>query len=120
VKRIAIVGASGSHWKEGDKEKVKKTIRGLLKKGDILVSGGCPFRGVDIWAEEVASEMRIEQAIFLPKTNNWSGYKARNIRIARECDMLYDIEPKGRVRSGGIWTMNYAKDIGKDVKQIIL
>ena len=119
MKRIAIVGASESHWKEGDKEKVKETIRGLLKKGDILVSGGCPFGGVDIWAEEVADELGIEKEIFLPKTRDWDGYRARNIQITEECDMLYDIEPKGRVRSGAMWTMNYAKVFGKDVKQII-
>jgi len=78
------------------------------------------------------------------------GYRSRNIQIAETCDVLYDIEPKGscehcdgrgftskhpnfllygrRCRfchgtgaySGGTWTLNYAKKLGKGVHQVII
>jgi hypothetical protein len=72
------------------------------------------------------------------------GYRSRNIQIAEACDILYDIEPKGSCRhcggigfttnygrccrfchgtgvySGGTWTLNYAKKLGKEVHQVII
>jgi len=42
------------------------------------------------------------------------GYRSRNIQIAENCDILYCINPKG-VWSGGTWTMNYAKKLGRKV-----
>jgi len=78
------------------------------------------------------------------------GYRSRNIQIAEACDILYDIEPKGScehcggrgftskhpnfllygrrckfchgtgVYSGGTWTLNHAKKLGKEVHQVII
>jgi hypothetical protein len=78
------------------------------------------------------------------------GFRSRNIKIAESCDILYDIEPKGGcehcsgrgftskhpnfllygrrcrfchgtgVYSGGTWTLNYAKKLGKEVHQVII
>jgi len=45
------------------------------------------------------------------------GYRSRNIQIAKACDVLYDIEPEGK-RSGGTWTLEYAKKLGKEVHKI--
>ena len=82
---------------------------------EILISGGCPKGGVDIWAEEVADELKIPKRIFKPSSLDWEGYKTRNIKIAKVCDVLYCIDPKWRNgKTGGKWTLNKAKELGKD------
>lgn len=139
-KKIAIVGADESRWIKAkiDPFYVESFIRGLmwnlLKEHDpfIFVSGGCPKGGVDIWAEEVADELLtalpprlIQKAIFTPDENRWTsrglrwGYKERNLVIAAYSDILYCIDPIG-VKSGGNWTIEQAKKIGKEVHRIEL
>jgi len=76
--------------------------------------------GVDTWAEIVAKELGIKTEIYAPEVNQWNdkvvseitsdifgdwhvsgkrfhvrkkGYRSRNIEIAKNCDILYDIEP---------------------------
>lgn len=101
-----------------------------------IISGHCPKGGVDIWVEEIADELGISKIIYKPEINSWKdqygisnqkyapkwktllmGYKSRNEQIARTCNILYDIEPKGK-RSGGTWTLEYAKGLGKEVHKI--
>ena len=118
--KVAIVGAEECKWPQAKKPIAKRKIREILlsylRKGYkvILVSGGCPRGGVDIWAEEIADELGLEKKIFKPKKPTWYWFKKRNIQIAKYCDVLYDIEPLGK-KSGGTWTLNYAKQIGKKV-----
>ena len=118
--KIAIVGASKEKWSEKDEMIVKKIIFGILKSDIevVLVSGHSPKGGVDIWAEEVANKYGIKNEIYKPETFNWSGFKKRNILIAQNCDILYAIEPVGRKHSGGLWTLNYAKKLGKPAFKI--
>jgi len=106
-----------------------------------LISGGCHRRGVDIWAEEIANKLGIKKEIYPAEVHQWEdkevfdkdwdcgatalvhhqrGYRSRNIEIAEACDILFDIEPKGRTHGGGIWTMDYAKKLGKEVYQIVI
>ena len=49
--------------------------------------------------------------------NNYckKGYKTRNLEIANTCDVLYYIDPKGRKWSGGRFTMEAARKLGKEV-----
>ena len=95
--------------------------------------------GVDGWAEIVADSMGIEKDIRYAPAMQWSnqpitirhsnhpedpnaweervirkGFKTRNLEIAKTCDILYCIDPKGR-RSGGQWTLERAKEMGKEV-----
>ena len=125
----------------------------VIDHGVTLVSGGCPRGGVDVWAENIAKKLGIPCEIHRPEVNQWEnkkeykdgkivikkGYKARNIEIAKACDILFDIEPeilcpkckgkgcsfckgKGKVLnwSGGTWTLNYAKKLGKKGYQIVI
>ena len=104
-----------------------------------LVSGGAT--GVDSWAEEVCDELNYQKQIFRPDIQQWEdehynalnptgrprpgiigfamgirhGYKSRNIQIAKASDIVYCIEPRGRVHSGGLWTLRQARDMGKPV-----
>lgn len=136
-----------------------------------LVSGHCPKGGVDIWAEEMADSLGIKKEIFAPEVNQWndkfsewiegsvdyahgtsgkwySGYKSRNIKIAKTCDILFCIVPslnsniykynlcwyhesveydKGKMihylshlKNGGCWTMEYAKKLGKETHLVVI
>jgi len=90
----------------------------------VLVSGGCHRGGVDIWAEEIADEMGLEKEIFPAEVHQWldevknvyadgqkglepvigfaaetkMGYKSRNEKIAKTCNVLWNFEPKGNCR----------------------
>jgi len=119
--KIGIVGAGEKEWTDEQKflvkEKIRKIIGEHLKDGITLVSGHCHSGGVDIWAEEVADELGIKKEIYPAQVKRWSnigcfkGYHSRNIQIAENCDVLYDIEPKSK-RSGGTWTLEYLKKCG--------
>lgn len=152
--KVAIVGSEEKYWTPAQRTKVVKEIKKIFLDiggyneftvyvGDkfdptklILVSGGCPKGGVDIWAEIVADVLGVEKEIYLPEVNQWpdgveivyetprgnlektlKGYMSRNMEIAKACDVLYCIDPKSR-RSGGRWTMDYAKKLGKEVHLI--
>ncbi len=149
--KIAIVGSEGKYWTPETRTKAVKEIEYILHylsmptdiSGNkiefdsdevILVSGGCPKGGVDIWAEIVADVLGILKEIHYPEVNQWEdeirvgvgdivwdyeekikkGYKSRNIEIAESCDILYCINPKGRDWSGGRWTLSEAKRRGKE------
>jgi hypothetical protein len=120
--KVAIVGSEEKYWKPEQIVKVTLYIHDLLDimssswiYGKVtLVSGRCPKGGIDIWAEIVANDLKLNKEIYPPKTNNWEGYKARNIQIAEACDKLFCIDPKSRgEKTGGKWTMRYAQKLGK-------
>jgi len=121
---VAIVGSEEKYWTDEQKRRVKDIIRKILTSylNPVLVSGGCHRGGVDIWAEEVADELGIKKLIFPARVHRWSGkggYRDRNIKIAKACDVIYDIEPVQRKKlSGGYWTLEYARKLGKKVSLI--
>jgi len=143
VKFIAIVGSSGSKLTKIGETHARKYIQQLIsseekKHGEItIVSGGCPYGGVDAIAEGTAKQLGVPILIFKPKALNWSdpsGFKARNIQIAKQSDIVhvvvvnqlpqpdtegnycYHCHSKGHVPSGGCWTGKYAEQLGKETK----
>ena len=153
--KIAIVGAEENKWTKEQKKKAKRIIKQILKGAlnssqlfytdeIILVSGGCPKGGVDIWAFEIAKELGIKTEIYEPEVNQWEdekiiehrigfmrvykirkGYKSRNIEIAKACDVLYDIEPAKSCKycGGKGWYigMYHSRELfGQRSKEIVL
>jgi len=124
----------------------KEMYGNFLDSRITLVSGGCKYGGVDIWAEELALERDYETLIHEPNVERWFvpgmyGYKLRNIDIAKSLDIGYCIEPIWKPefiyrgddhvfqlgelpicrRSGGIFTMNFAKDdLKKSVYLVVI
>lgn len=144
-RHVAIVGAAGDKFTADTEAEARKVIRGILRPGDVLVSGGCHLGGVDIWAEEEADAMGLDKNIHLPETLRWStGYRPRNMRIVRDCTEAHCIAaaayppdyaavrygelngrvhcyhcphaPVAHVKSGGCWTLKCAMRFGKPVR----
>ena len=74
--RVAIVGSEEKYWTPELREKAVRRIIEILKYHDIdeppiLVSGGCPKGGIDIWAEIVADTLGYRKKIFAPENWHW-------------------------------------------------
>ena len=123
VLRVAIVGASQRRWtNSAEVKRARKFIKDLLrtyklvyKDGLVVISGGCLYGGVDIWAVEIARELGIRTLVYPPRGHSWEHFKERNIKIAESCDVLYCIEPRTNPSRGGRWTLEYARKLGKTV-----
>ena len=132
--RVAIIGAEARKFTDLGEARAYDLILSLLGPHDILVSGHCHLGGIDIWAEEAAAQMRLKTLIFPPKSLSWeAGYKPRNLAIAHNCDILYnlvvDVLPPGfkgmrhklcyhchtdaHIKSGGCWTALQVQRMGK-------
>lgn len=142
---LGFVGASESKWQtEQQKLEVKKIIRNIIQEHIFsyghfnvnIVSGGCPYGGVDTWAVEEAEKLLIPKCNiyeFEPQTLTWEdvivngktmiGYKTRNENIAYASHKLYCFAPKqigawcyhckidGHVKNGGCWTLKYFRKL---------
>jgi len=147
MKFIGIVGAEGAKFTKTGENEARILIRAILTGGAegypeidpvTLVSGHCHLGGIDIWAEEVADDLKIPKVIFPPKVLSWEsqgtndGFKARNIKIAMQSDIVHNITVKrlpvgfkgmkhnkcyhcdsdSHIKSGGCWTMLRAAKYG--------
>lgn len=131
--RIGIVGSEAAKFTPETEAQARAMIRQLLQPGDVVVSGGCHLGGIDIWAAEEGRLLGLEVVEYLPSVRAWSGYKARNMRIARNSDRVVCITVKAlpinytgmrfeycyhcgttdHVKSGGCWTVKQARKLGK-------
>ena len=136
--KIAIVGASKLTENE---ERDARQFCGLMMNqwkseyDDLeIISGGA--KGVDTIAIEVAEGLGISTHKIPPDVEEWNdvddmiGYRSRNIKIAEECDKLYCLPANFRSescyhcgtdeheRSGGCWTANRTRQMGKEVMVI--
>jgi len=137
---LGIVGSEQAKFTVETERLARLTIRRLIidawkdGKTPIVVSGECHLGGVDIFAKEEASSLGCLYQGFAPKSLDWTrGYKPRNMQIARASDRVVCITirelPVGytgmrfkscyhccrndHVKSGGCWTVKYAKSLGK-------
>lgn len=133
---IGIVGSEGKKFTPETEQQAKHQIRLILSKPGVIgySSGHCHLGGIDIWVEEIGRELGLEPFIFPPKNQFWeTGYKPRNILIAKASDEVHCITVKtlppnyvgmkfdfcyhcntnSHVKSGGCWTAKYAQKLGK-------
>ena len=94
--KIAIVGHEAAKFTLEMAQKANDIIAGLIghlmDPDDFVVSGHCHLGGIDIWAEEMATQLGIGKMIFPPAKLEWSGgYRERNIQIAKACDVIHNI-----------------------------
>ena len=120
--KLVIVGSEEKYWDEFTTPLAKALISYIvshyqksLNSRITFISGGCPKGGIDIWAQEEFERQKVDYLIYKPRVNKWSGnggYKHRNMMMAQDADIIIDIEP-GQRNSGGYWTLNYGRSIGK-------
>lgn len=131
--RIGIVGSEAAKFTTNTEFLAKQRLKELIHPYDKVVSGGCHLGGIDIWAIEEAKRQSKATVEFLPSHHSWQFYKDRNMRIARESDVVVCITvkqlPEGyrvrgferycyhcgtdeHIKSGGCWTVKYAKTLG--------
>lgn len=139
---VGIVGAEAAKFTALGERRAKAKIRQLIINPAVtgVASGRCHLGGVDIWAEEIAAAVGKRFLAFPPRVLAWEdGYKPRNIQIAMASDEVWclavnrlpdnfngmihdgcyhcmksgaDIYPE-HVKSGGCWTMHWARKHGK-------
>jgi hypothetical protein len=134
--RIGIVGSEGAKFTPETEALARQLIRQYLSPGDTVVSGQCHLGGIDIWAVEEAKALGLAYTEHPPPFHSWAnGYKVRNIQIARDSELVicitvkalppgytaqgfehycYHCQTDQHVKSGGCWTVKYAKSIGKE------
>ena len=137
---IGIVGSEAIKFTEKTKAKAKELITSIVKDFDGVSSGHCHLGGIDIWAEEIGKNLGKKLYIFKPAQLSWTGYKDRNIQIALKSDAVYCITVKElpefytgmkfdscyhcktteHIKSGGCWTVKYAKRMGKPTKVFVI
>lgn len=133
---VGIVGSEGAKFTPETEYKAKQLIASILMRPEVtgFSSGACHLGGIDVWAEEIARSLGLECFIFPPANKQWStGYKPRNIAIAKKSDELhcitlkelppeykgmrfplcYHCGTKDHVKSGGCWTVKLGQKLGK-------
>jgi hypothetical protein len=144
-----IVGHEDAKFTTVTEQYAREAIRALLRPGDEVVSGDCPLGGIDKWSIEEAKAMGLVTREHSPKVHSWDGpggFKDRNILIAEDCEEAVCIvvrtlpptykgrrfpycyhcatrenpKPTDHVKSGGCWTVNYARKLGKPGRIIII
>jgi hypothetical protein len=99
-----------------------------------VCSGACHLGGIDRWAIEEARVIGLEFQEFPPASKTWRSFKRRNIEIAEFSDKVicitvktlppgfkeggwekycYHCKTDEHIKSGGCWTVKYARSIGK-------
>jgi hypothetical protein len=83
-----------------------------------VISGGAT--GVDTFVSEYCFFWGIEFEAIRPRDHKWGGpdgFEARNLKIARTCDMLLRIYHEGIKTKGSEFTAREAARLGKPVYQ---
>lgn len=86
-----------------------------------VISGGA--EGIDTLAEKVTLELAFcAFEAFYPRHRRWApdGFRDRNILIAEECTHLLCIRSQQSKTYGSGWTEEYAKDLGKVTRPVVL
>lgn len=130
--KLAIVGTS-SDLTGLEIEEAEQIIFSILqdKSPELVISGGA--NGIDKMALYLARQYGLKTLELLPKTNDWAGFKARNMQIAKECDELICITTQVKntwcyhhkvdephQKTAGCWTLREAKNMGKKTRLIVL
>lgn len=119
--RLAIVGSTSL----AGSADARRVIQRLLERYQaehgrdlVIVSGGA--RGIDEMAAEEARVRHLHVVEHLPTGTGWAFYRARNLRIAQDCDCLVRlVDPASRTYGSG-WTRDRARDLGKPTYEYVI
>jgi hypothetical protein len=140
---IGIVGCEGAKFTPASEARARELIRGYLLAYDYVASGACHLGGIDVWAIEEAVAAGVPYTEYPPRVRGWEdGYKPRNMQIAADprvrhviCITLREYPPsytkdrypscyhcgtKSHVKSGGCWTVKFARQKLKKTGEILV
>lgn len=140
---LGVVGSEAAKFTPETEAEARHVLRSLLTRYDVTraVSGACHLGGIDIWAKEEAAALGLPFVEYPPATHAWTnGYRVRNIEIARASDWVvcvtvatlpstytgmtfdrcYHCDRDDHVKSGGCWTVKYARKLGKVGEVIVV
>ena len=139
--RIGIVGSESAKFTPETEAKARAIIRRYTVPGNHIVSGKCHLGGIDIWAIEEAVAAGNSFTEYPPAQLLWEAYKVRNILIAQNSDLVicitvkvlppgyrvrgfekycYHCQTDTHIKSGGCWTVKYAKKLNKPGSIIVV
>jgi hypothetical protein len=120
--RLAVVGSAADRFTAQTAVLARQRISLAIwrLRPTIVISGGCPKGGVDVWARDIAGVYgytipRGDFVEHLPAHERWQpdGYKARNSTIAASCSHLLRIAARGSPTYGSGWTADQAERLGR-------
>lgn len=129
---VGIVGTSHLTPKEETKarEEIRYIIQSHMFNGDThFVTGDA--NGIDKLVRELTCKYKTASTFFEAEKKQWTEFKKRNIEIAKFIDGIYCITTKTKdemcyhcnqdhQRTGGCWTLKYAKSLGKRGEVIVI
>lgn len=147
--KVGIVGSEARKFTVRTKVLACVEICRLIEGAELVISGHSPLGGIDIWAIKLAERYGIPTQEYPPGVFTWEsvkgvdGFKARNLKIARNSDFLACITvkelppdyhgmefpngcyhchtpPEHHVKSGGCWTLREAKRAGKPTELVVI
>ena len=147
--KVGIVGSEAKKFTPETEAEARREIRRLIEGADLVISGHSPLGGIDWWAIEEAKRAGIPTQEYPAGVHTWEsvkgvdGFKARNLKIARNSDKVACIVvktlppsykgmefPNGcyhhtppahdHIKSGGCWTMKQAAIAGKTTELVIV
>ena len=142
--KLGIVGSEAAKFTPYTQEAARRIIRSLIRKTEatLVISGHSPLGGIDWWAIEEAEAAGVPTREYPAGVHSWAsvkgvdGFKARNLKIARNSDMVVCITlkelppeyhgmefpdgcyhcgtpPGDHIKSGGCWTVKQALRLGQ-------
>jgi hypothetical protein len=87
---------------------------------DGIVTGDAP--GIDQLVWDICQNLEMPCDPLAPQQRHWEprGFKARNIRIAEECDEMLCIRDPESTTYGSGWTAEYTDAMGKPVTRVTI
>ena len=122
--RLAVVGSAAHCFSARTAVLARQRISLAIwrLRPEVVISGGCPKGGVDIWARDIASVYGYtlgggDFIEHLPAHERWApdGYEVRNRRIAIDCTQLLRVHARASRTYGSGWTADEAEHRGRVV-----
>lgn len=116
MKILCIVGSCSL---AGNPQAVKLIEKVLTRHKPDKVISGCA-RGIDTMAEQAAKRRNIPFQGYPPKTQNWPGFKVRNLAMVQDCTYLTRIVSRTSTTYGSGWTRDRAAEMGKLTEEFVI
>jgi hypothetical protein len=134
--KIAVVGTSKKLPMKQEilmRNRIVDILDKYPRDGSIsILSGGA--KGVDTLAVDIAKKLGFRTYVNYPEKEEWKYYKIRNQKIAEQCDGIFcftiatkesncyhhKLQEKPHLKTGGCWTLEKAREMGKPSDVILI